>query len=600
MQMLRIRTVDYLDPNATAGHVEYDAIPQTVAGLQALGTITLPWAVDQSELLLNKIELTRGEQNIDVLKDAPITVLRRETNLDKSEFNGVRTAVVTPKGLQVGDLLVVAATYVEKRAPLQKMEQIERWAVSEPVRRLEREFIVPAGADVQWTMSPDIPTPTITKTDKVTSYRFVADNMEPTVFPSFTPERFKHPMIQFTSYKNWAQVADVLRHRFDAARNIGEASPVAQEAEKIAQKTADPTARMIAALRLAQEKVRYIAIVFEDGAYTPTAAEDTWSQKYGDCKAKTALLLALLDRLKIKAEPLLVSTEYDDSFGIALPGLSLFDHVMVRASVDGKDYYLDPTDYGQRTAAELSRAAYQRGLPLREGATLEKLHQALLDAPSNETEIIWDATNGLDGEIPFTAKLTLRGVSAAKYRAQAIAAIDRAALEEELKKVVPRISNDDLKISKIEPEAADGTYRVTMSGNASMDWSPFEGKKQPVYEFDQTIASWNEDFQREDAKWINLPVSLTRFLWQRSTETILLPNGGKGFKLQGSDIDASVAGNLIKRHATLSGNLATVRSEFRMLVAEMTGPQAIAATKQLKDINDSPQYLIGPKGRKRD
>jgi len=595
MQMLRIRTVDYLDPHAAAGHLEYDAIPQTVAGLQSLGTITLPWAVDQSELLLNKIELTRGEQKVDVLKDAPIAVLRRETNLDKSEFDGVRTAVLTPKGLQVGDRLTVAATYVDKRDPLQKMEQIEDWAVNEPVRRLEREFIVPAGADVQWTMSPDIPTPTITRTDKAISYRFIADNMEPLAFPSFTPERFKRPMIQFTAYKDWAEVADVLRRRFDTARIIGEASPVAQEAEKIAKGTADPTARVIAALRLAQEKVRYIAIVLDDGAYTPTAAEETWSLKYGDCKAKTALLLALLDQLEVKAEPLLVSTEYDDSLGIALPGLALFDHVIVRASVDGKDYYLDPTDYGQRTAAELSRAAYQRGLPLRQGATLEKLHQAVLDAPSTETEIVWDATNGFTGEVPFTAKLTLRGVSAAKYRAQAIAATDHATLEEDLKKVVPRISNDDLEIGKIEPEAADGTYRVTMSGTASMDWSPFEGKKRPVYEFDQSVASWNEDFQREDAKWMNLPVSLTRYLWQRSTETILLPNGGKGFKLQGSDIDASIAGNQIKRHATLSGNRATVRSEFRMLSAEMTGPQAVAATKQLKDINDSPQYLTAPR-----
>src|SRR5207245_7674926 len=45
------------------------------------------------------------------------------------------------------------------------------------------------------------------------------------------------------------------------------------------------------------------------GGLVPASAETTWSRRFGDCKAKTALLLAILHEFGIEAEPVARSEE---------------------------------------------------------------------------------------------------------------------------------------------------------------------------------------------------------------------------------------------------------------------------------------------------
>ncbi|WP_404482684.1 transglutaminase domain-containing protein [Novosphingobium sp. BL-52-GroH] len=67
---------------------------------------------------------------------------------------------------------------------------------------------------------------------------------------------------------------------------------------------------------------------------TPATAEETWQRRYGDCKGKTALLLALLRELGIEAQAVLANNSGNDN-GLAerLPSPRMFDHVLVRARI---------------------------------------------------------------------------------------------------------------------------------------------------------------------------------------------------------------------------------------------------------------------------
>lgn len=61
----------------------------------------------------------------------------------------------------------------------------------------------------------------------------------------------------------------------------------------------------------------------------------------GDCKDKSALLVALLQTLDIKAGIVAVRTSQEGRFSL-LPGIR-FDHALVLAKVDGKELWLDPS-----------------------------------------------------------------------------------------------------------------------------------------------------------------------------------------------------------------------------------------------------------------
>jgi transglutaminase-like putative cysteine protease len=102
------------------------------------------------------------------------------------------------------------------------------------------------------------------------------------------------------------------------------------------------------ALRLVQDQIRYVFLGMNLGGYTPASAETTWARRFGDCKGKTALLVALLRELGIDAEPALVSTTAGDGLDQRLPTLQLFDHVIVRARIDKTIYWLDGARQGDR------------------------------------------------------------------------------------------------------------------------------------------------------------------------------------------------------------------------------------------------------------
>ena len=48
-----------------------------------------------------------------------------------------------------------------------------------------------------------------------------------------------------------------------------------------------------------QDKVRYVFLGMNTGGYVPADADVTWARRFGDCKGKTTLLLAVLHELGI-------------------------------------------------------------------------------------------------------------------------------------------------------------------------------------------------------------------------------------------------------------------------------------------------------------
>ena len=110
--------------------------------------------------------------------------------------------------------------------------------------------------------------------------------------------------------------------------------------------------------------MRYAFVGMNLGGYVPAAADVTWQRRFGDCKGKSVLLLALLHQLGIEAEPVLVSTGLGDGLDQQLPMLT-FDHAIVRAQIGGKVYWLDGTRTGDRALDDIAIPNFRWVLPLR-------------------------------------------------------------------------------------------------------------------------------------------------------------------------------------------------------------------------------------------
>jgi transglutaminase-like putative cysteine protease len=586
---------EYLTKDGVENYVEYAVRPMTQAGLQAIGNVTIPWNAHRTSVTLNRVHIERDGKVIDALDRGDVSVMRRETQLEKSSLNGLLTVVMPVKRLQVGDTLRVGFTYKTKPGQIGRPEEVHDFASPMPIGRSVRRIVTSNDVPMRWFVADEFKSVPVKELPGAKERTFVVTNHEPAKKRNFVPDRFKRKLVQASAYSDWNEVASVLMPAFEAARKTEAKSEVAQLADKISAAHKDPRERLLAALRASQDQVRYVALLLGDGDYKPMSADEVWEQRFGDCKGKTALLLALLDRMGIQAEPMLASVKFDDGLQEGLPSLALFDHVLVRAHVGGETFYLDGTQFGQRTIEEMKQSPTMHGLPLIANSRLIRTPDVMPSAPLVETTLVWDARNGPTAEAPFEATLVLRGTAAADMRTEAAASSDKEKLLEKLKNLVPGVSNDALDHVSTVADAADGSYVARFKGTVDLDWSPVEGLKGNRLQLTQGTLVWNAEFDREDAAAKHLPVAMTFPYWERNIEKVLLPNAGRDYVLDAKPIDQQVAVTHMARTVSMADGVVTAVSDFRRLKREMDPATAVSAKPVLTAIGENYAYIVSRK-----
>ena len=110
VQILLIDRQDHFGPAYTETFLQLATLIQSREGLAA-GSIAIPWQAEHDELIVHSAHIVRDGETIDVLAQGQeFTVLRRELNLELSILDGVKTAVLQPQGLRIGDIVRVAYT----------------------------------------------------------------------------------------------------------------------------------------------------------------------------------------------------------------------------------------------------------------------------------------------------------------------------------------------------------------------------------------------------------------------------------------------------------------------------------------------------------
>ena len=66
---------------------------------------------------------------------------------------------------------------------------------------------------------------------------------------------------------------------------------------KIFSQYPDQPSQIVAALKYAQQQIRYVGLEMDSNSHVPTAPEETLKLKYGDCKDKASLQNCLQSQL---------------------------------------------------------------------------------------------------------------------------------------------------------------------------------------------------------------------------------------------------------------------------------------------------------------
>jgi tetratricopeptide (TPR) repeat protein len=570
---------------------------QTTQGLEAMANVARSWNPETETLVFHRFNIIRDGRVIDLLQGGKkVTVLRRETNLELAMLDGALTATIQPEGLQIGDTVDLAIT-LERRDPVFHgySEAIGSVAHAGSAGRLHIRATWPDAKPMRWRATAGLPDPKLRR-EEGRSELVVdqTDGLAP-IPPRDAPIRYADVgQLEVSQFQTWSEASSLMAPLYAKAAVLSDNSPLRVEVEKIKAQTSDPKKRAEAALRLVQDQVHYVFLGMNSGGYVPADADVTWSRRFGDCKGKTALLLALLRGLGVEAQPALVSTVLGDGLDQRLPQLRLFDHVFVRAVIGGKVYWLDGTRVFDRSLDDIPRPNFHWVLPLQDSdARLENVQPAPFDAPAYESVERLDASGGFEVPAPAHVEHIFRGDAAIAWQLSLHNA-GRTEAERSLREYWRRT------IPWIEPNSVDFTYddaRHVMSlstdGAAKMDWTKVAGD----WDFDigDSNLGFKTSFRREPGPHADAPYAVDFPTYEKWTVVIKLPNGGQGFHLVGADdVNSTIAGHRYQRQTQLNDGVVTMVAEDRTIASEFPAAEADAASAQLRALADFDVSVRGP------
>lgn len=561
---------------------------QTPQGLAALGTLSLPWNPATSKLTVHHVHIVRGTQVIDVLANGPgFTVLRRENSLEYAVLNGILTAVLQPPGLQVGDILDLAFTITHSDPVLAPTSE---WVVSGwpnlPISQLHLRASWKAPTAMRWQATDVMKGLRESHHQDETEVTATIDAAAPVALPNLAPSRFRSGrQVLFSSFTSWTEIANRMAVLYAHAASLSPQSTLQSEVSRIRAADADPGTRAMAALALVQDQVRYVALGMNEGALVPADAEETWARRFGDCKGKSALLVALLRALDIEAEPVAVNAVAGDSIGTALPMVSAFNHVLVRAHIGGKVYWLDGAGSGDRQLADLTAPPYRYGLPLVAGGELLRIEPEPLTRPIEDVTVRIDASKGIPGSAPVHGDWVMRGSSAVLVRLGMgnLAPADR---DQALRKMWnARFSEVKVESVSASYDGQTGLEHMLMDGTVPLSWS--DGRLEPP----GMKFTTQEDFTRAEGPHSDAPFVVLFPSYIRIREIVTLPPGAAPYTVEGGDIRRTIAGVEFLRQAQIQDDTLTAEISRRSLVPEIPFSETIRASDDLKELREAGLYL---------
>jgi tetratricopeptide (TPR) repeat protein len=330
-----------------------------------------------------------------------------------------RAEVVGFEGLRPGDVLEVAyaVTDVSSENALDDyFGDLDVIGEGAPKRRWEYTLIGPASRTFYFNdpglrgMGRD----TVTRDGEV-HHRFWAADV-PRVEPESAMPGWAEvaPVLHVSTYKDWQEVGRWYGHLVDDQLTPDESVRRAAREATAGATTVEEKVRGVH--RFVVQNTRYVGLEFGIHGYKPYKVTQVLARRFGDCKDKASLIIALLREVGIDAELVLLRTRRAGRVAPAPASLAVFDHAI--AYVPALGIYIDGTAEfsGMRELPHQDQGVMALRLKLRGAADALLVETPVLPSTENRAHRRWSATLLPTGAGRVEEQVTITGQAAAEWR----------------------------------------------------------------------------------------------------------------------------------------------------------------------------------------
>jgi tetratricopeptide (TPR) repeat protein/transglutaminase-like putative cysteine protease len=450
-----------------------------------------PWFEEKPQI---EARVISKDGSLHTLESKAITESAAEADL--SIFSDNRIVRAPLPAVAAGSLLERVITYTHK-TPIADAGLIDRFTFGSSVPVQEARLIIEAPS----TLAVHVANHSSAKEEKSEAngrQRIAYElNALPAVesYEYFLPYDLSAlPYVTFSTGRTWKEVAG--RYSSIVETQIKDASLAAEVKEAVGAATErrEVIARILASI---QKNVRYAGVETGEGSMVPRAPREVLAHKYGDCKDKATLLVAMLRVAGIPAHVALLRSGSDLDVAADLPGLGEFNHAIV--AVDGDPLlWIDPTDEFARAgelpapdrgrnaliASESTTALVQT--PVSEAAAdryIETRNFALVEEGKSTVVEVTEATGWQDSSL----RRSYAAADRKTYREQIERYVDELYAAKKLTKIEATDAHDLNKQFQLTISAADASRGISEGGESAvaifpasmLNWMPWPLRDYP-------------------------------------------------------------------------------------------------------------------------
>jgi len=159
------------------------------------------------------------------------------------------------------------------------------------------------------------------------------------------------PRLSYSSVNSWQEVHQWYQNLAKGQYDVDEI--IENKVRELTSGIKDKEIQIKSIYNFVAQKIRYVGIELGQGAYQPSAAIQVFKHRYGDCKDKVTLLIAMLKLAGIKAYPAMINPKPYAKVNIDLPSPNQFAHLICAVpkkqngilinKLDSDYLWLDPT-----------------------------------------------------------------------------------------------------------------------------------------------------------------------------------------------------------------------------------------------------------------
>jgi transglutaminase-like putative cysteine protease len=354
----------------------------SAAGVEQNSDVSMTIEPTYEKLTIHHVDILRGATRRSALVPGAVRSLRDASDADHLLYNARVTARVLLPDMRVGDVVDFAYTIAgDHPAFVGQYSDDAPLGYSDPTSQISYRILVKPSRALAFRVVGGELAPQLQESGGIREYLWSSSNVR--AYPSedrVPADVPSAPRLYVGDAASWASIATARAKAYDAVPKTGQL--ITEKAREFAAQSADKAEQALAAIRFVQDEVRYLGIEVGVNTVDPHPPEKVLAQRFGDCKDKAFLLVALLEAMGVQASVALVHSRRGAGLQEALPSSNRFNHAITYLVVDGHAYWVDVTVSHQGgTLQTLEVPAFHYGLLVRSDTT----QLLAIEVPANET-----------------------------------------------------------------------------------------------------------------------------------------------------------------------------------------------------------------------